>query len=58
MDEKLINKLKEVDCSKVKRFSFEGIKTYAKVTEMVYETGTYISVLYGFVNVDETFIIS
>ena len=39
MDEKLINKLKEVDCSKVKRFSFEGIKTYAKVAK-VYDPDT------------------
>lgn len=35
----LINRLKELNCSDIKKFSFEGIETYARV-DHIYDTDT------------------
>lgn len=47
-----------IEQKKPKYIIYDSMKLSYVITEMVYETGTYISVLDGFVNVDETFIIS
>lgn len=39
MNQYLIKRLEKIDCSKIKKFSFEGIKTYAKVAK-IYDPDT------------------
>lgn len=39
MNQYLIKRLEKIDCSQVRKFSFEGIKTYAKVAK-IYDPDT------------------
>ena len=44
----LINRLEQLDCSKIKKFSFDGIKTYARVVK-IYDPDT-ITIIFEWIN--------